>query len=107
MSNLLERVNRELGGNFDLSKFQHFGTYHPGLGAMESYIVSLEDQNVYIKSLEKEFTFKAFEAIHTEYSYKYLQKDIDFLCRETGFEIRFNFHDSKKYYTNSIWEVTK
>jgi dimethylhistidine N-methyltransferase len=105
--NLLNRINRELGGNFNLNKFQHFGTFHPGHGAMESYLVSLADQRVYIKELEKEFSFKAFEAVHTEYSYKYLQKDIEFLAKETGFNIRFNFNDSKKYYIDSLWEVQK
>ena len=41
--NVLTRINTELDADFDISKYQHFGTYNPKLGAMESYIISMED----------------------------------------------------------------
>ena len=43
--NLLERINRELNADFDLSKFEHYPTYDPETGACKSYLVSLEDQD--------------------------------------------------------------
>ncbi|MCA9546394.1 MAG: L-histidine N(alpha)-methyltransferase, partial [Myxococcales bacterium] len=46
--NLLERINRELGGTFNPDKFRFFSTYNVFSGAMESYLVSLVDQRVYI-----------------------------------------------------------
>src|SRR5690606_13522449 len=44
--NMLRRMNRELGADFDLKAFRHFGTYNVFSGAMESYLVSLEPQVV-------------------------------------------------------------
>lgn len=105
--NILNRINNELGGRFDTDKFQHFGTYNPKRGAMESYLVSLEDQDVYIDALGKEFHFKAFESIHMEYSYKYLVSDIDYLSNETGFKIIETFFDKKKYFADSLWQARK
>lgn len=105
--NVLKRINNELGGNFDLTKFQHFGTYSVVTGAMESYIISLEEQEVYIKALEKSFKFKEFEPIHMEYSFKYLKADIENLAKEAGFEIVENFTDSKGYFVDSVWRVVK
>ena len=85
--NLLERINRELGGQFDIAKFRHFGTYDVFSGGMESYLVSVERQTVFIEAIGRSFTFEPWEPIHTEYSHKYLVSDIETLSAETGFEI--------------------
>jgi dimethylhistidine N-methyltransferase len=105
--NVLTRINTELDANFDISKYQHFGTYNPKLGAMESYIISMEDQEVSIGFLKKKFRFKSFEPIHMEYSHKYSEQDIQFLAKETGFKIDNSFSDSKKYFTDFLFQVTK
>jgi L-histidine N-alpha-methyltransferase len=105
--NLLHRINRELGGNFDVSKFRHFGTYDVFSGAMESYLVSLEKQSVFIEMIGRSFSFDAWEPIHTEYSYKYLISDIEQLASETGFQIYEHLFDSKQFFTDSIWRVYK
>jgi L-histidine N-alpha-methyltransferase len=105
--NLLRRINTELGGNFDLSKFQHFGVYNPVLGAMESYLLSTEAQEVYISEVERSFHFDAFEALHLEYSFKFLKSDIDFLSKQTGFEVIEHFSDAKNYFVDSLWKVKK
>lgn len=105
--NLLRRINRELGGTFDLSKFRHFGTYNVFSGAMESYLVSLEHQDVYVKEIGQTFNFEAWEPIHTEYSYKFLESDISKLAEETGFAIQKQFYDSRSFFTDSLWRVKK
>ncbi len=105
--NLLTRINRELGGDFDISKFEHFGTYNPLLGAMESFLVSKDEQSVFIKELERSFKFKPYEAIHLEYSFKYIESDIKFLSENTGFKVVENFYDKKKFFTDSLWQVKK
>lgn len=105
--NLLTRMNNELGSKFNLEDFQHFGVYNPRLGAMESYLLSLKEQNVHIKELERGFNFDAYEPIHLEYSFKFSHKDIAFLSQQTGYEIKRNFTDSKEYFVNSLWEVVK
>ena len=105
--NVLDRINRELGGEFDLSKFRHFGTYDVFSGAMESYLVSKEKQTVFVKEISQFFSFEAWEPIHTEYSYKYLESDIQELAADTGFVIEKQLYDSKKYFVDSIWSVQK
>lgn len=105
--NLLKRINRELGGNFDLTKFQHFANYDVFSGAMESYLVSQAEQNVFVEEIGQTFQFKPWEPIHTEYSYKFLRSDIETLAAETGYSIETQFYDSKFYFTDSIWRVNK
>ena len=105
--NLLHRINRELGGNFDVSKWRHFGTYDVFSGGMESYLVSLEKQSVFIEKIGRSFEFDAWEPIHTEYSYKYLISDIEQLASETGFEIYEHLFDTRRYFVDSIWRVYK
>jgi dimethylhistidine N-methyltransferase len=105
--NLLTRVNRELGGDFDLAAYRHFATYDVFSGAMESYIVSLKAQTVTIRDLKSTFTFDEWEPIHTAYSYKYLQSDINELAADTGFEIVEQYYDNKGWFTDSLWQVDK
>ncbi len=105
--NILQRINRELGGRFDLAKFRHFGTYNVFNGAMESFLISLEDQEIFIEHIGRSFKFRAWEPIHVEYSYKYTEADIDNLARETGFTVKQNFYDPKRYFADSLWEVRK
>ncbi len=105
--NLLHRINRELGGNFDLNKWRHYGTYDVFGGGMESYLVSSERQSVLIAKIGRSFTFEPWEPIHTENSYKYLISDIEDLAGETGFNVREHFMDSRNYFADSVWSVNK
>ncbi len=105
--NLLRRINKELGANFDISKFKFFANYNPVIGAVESFLISLEEQSVFISELGKTFNFNAWEPIHTEYSFKYSDSDIAILAHETGYKIKIQFYDSKKYFVQSIWSVCK
>ncbi len=105
--NVLDRINETLDGNFDRSKFQHQGLYNIQTGAMESYLISQEAQKVRIGELDKEFSFKPWEALHLEYSYKYLKSDIEELASSTGFEIKDNFTDKQNYFVDSLWQVKK
>jgi len=105
--NILTRMNEELGANFIRDNFQHYGFYNPNLGAMESHLISLLNQEVTISTLKRSFNFKKFEAIHLEYSYKFLPSDIEQLCSQTGFSLMRNFADEKAYFLNSLLRVTK
>jgi L-histidine N-alpha-methyltransferase len=102
--NLLERINTELGGNFDLSTFKHHPTYNPHNGEARSYLLSTKEQTVEVKALNKHFHFEAFEAIHTEISKKYNLKEIENLANRTGFKIVEHFTDSKNYFVNTLWQ---
>jgi len=105
--NLLDRMNKELGANFDRKKFTHYGTFNVHIGAMESFLVSLEAQEVFIGELNKTFTFKAYEPVHVEYSFKFLPRDIETLATETGFSLEKLFYDSKHYFTDALLKVSK
>src|SRR6185436_10426747 len=83
--NVLARINRELGGNFDLRAFQHHAFYNAGVGRVEIYIESTRDQTVTIGQIDMEVQFGEGEQIHTENSYKYALEDIAKLAAETGF----------------------
>lgn len=103
--NLLTRINRELGGNFDLSKFIHAPIYHPQEGAAKSYLVSTETQTVRVDALEQQFVFDAWEAIYTESSYKYTFAQLEYFAQKSGFKVSRHFSDKRQYFTNTLWEA--
>lgn len=105
--NILKRINRELGGNFNTDKFRHFPTYNVYSGAMESYLLSTETQVVSVEALQQSFSFQAIEPIHVECSYKYLASQIEELARSTGFTYLQNFTDSRQYFLDVLWQVKK
>ena len=83
--NLLRRLNRELGMNFDLSRFSHFASYCPIQGIMRSFLVSDIAQTVSSVALDREFIFAAGETLHTEQSQKYTPESISNLAARCGF----------------------
>lgn len=105
--NLLDRMNRELGANFKRDNFQHVGVFNPKIGAMESYLLPIKDQVVYIKTLKKSFKFEAYEPLHLEYSFKYNKSDIETMCFDSGFKLMKHFTDKNKYFIDSLWQVVK
>jgi dimethylhistidine N-methyltransferase len=105
--NVLKRINNELGGDFDLARFLHHGLYNPVRGAMESYLIAREAQTATIEAIHKSFSFKAFESIHLEFSYKYLCSDIENMAAETGFAIEAQWTDRHGWFADSLWKVRK
>ncbi|WP_131780996.1 L-histidine N(alpha)-methyltransferase [Legionella gresilensis] len=105
--NLLHRLNQELGANFDPTLFYHYAPYNVYSGAMESYLISSQKQNVFIKALDKSIHFSEFEPIHLEFSYKYLLPQINEFAKQSNFAIVKNFFDSKNYFVDSLWQVHK
>ena len=99
---MLERINNELGGDFQLDQFRHYATYNVFSGAMESYLVSRAAQDVRIDALSTTFRFAPWEPIHTEYSYKYLDSDIDELSEVTGWAVGDRFYDRKKWFVDAL-----
>jgi len=99
--NLLERINNELGANFDVSKFRHFPSYNPQTGTTESFLISKEAQQVEI--MDTTISFDAWEAIHMEISQKYGMRDITTMALQSGFGVTQNFYDKKSYFLDSVW----
>jgi L-histidine Nalpha-methyltransferase len=100
--NVLARINRELGGTFDLRSFRHRAFYNEEVGRIEIYIESLVEQTVIIKKLDLEVHFSAGELIHTENSYKYDIAGISRLARETGFECSRTWFDSLERFSSNL-----
>ncbi len=82
--NLLVRINRELGGHFDVTAFRHRAIYDEARRRIEMYLVSERDQRVAIEALDLEVVFTAGEAVHTENSYKYTFDDIETIADAAG-----------------------
>ncbi len=101
--NLLTRINRELGGHFDVENFTHYANYRPRDGSARSFLISREDQTVAIDALGRSFHFDQWEAVFMEISQKYSLPMIEDLASESGFTIRQNFFDSRRYYCDSLW----
>jgi L-histidine N-alpha-methyltransferase len=100
--NLLSRINNELGGDFDLSNFQHVPEYTFDEGIARSYLVSLVAQEIPISSLGKSFKFEKGEKMQTEISRKYNDKILDNILNKTDFKIIAKLTDSQKYFADYI-----
>ena len=105
--NLLLRLNRELGADFDPDYFDHHVTYDPITGATKSYLVSTITQSIYFKKLKLTFHFKQWEPIFMEVSYKFDLNSITKLAEDFGFEVEKNFFDRKNYFVDTLWVKTK
>lgn len=92
--NLLHRINQELEADFNLDLFQHFAEYDPVAGTMCSYLLSKQEQQVTVNKLGKTFHFEAWEAIHTENSYKYSIHQLTEMAKSCGFEVQEVFTDA-------------
>lgn len=101
--NLLRRLNRELGANFNPVQWMHYPTYSPETGEARSYLVSRKEQSVHFEALDETVHFKAWEEVHTEISKKYHQEELNELARETGFKPVHSFLDCKHYFVDVLW----
>ena len=90
--NVLHRINRELGGNFDLSAFTHRAIYNRDRHRIEMHLISRRTQTVRV--LGRSFSFRAGESIHTESSYKYSLERFTALARGSGWTPRESWTDA-------------
>lgn len=102
--NILARINKEMGGNFNLDKFLHWEVYDPETGTAKSYLVSKEEQTVWIESLELEIRLKAWETIHTEISQKYDDVIVEWLAEKADLKIVTEFTDTEQQYKNYVFK---
>lgn len=101
--NLLKRLNRELGANFDTNRFEHHAEYNPITGYARSFLVSTRAQSVRIASSDTVVSFDKWEPIFMEVSRKFDLKTINGLAKSYGFKVISNFTDSKEYFVDSLW----
>ncbi|MGZ4962144.1 MAG: L-histidine N(alpha)-methyltransferase [Limisphaerales bacterium] len=95
--NILERANRELGADFDLSSFRHRAPYNETHGRIEMHLVSTRPQIAHLGS--QEFSFERGEYITTEYSYKYAVTDFAGLALRAGFRLVKSWEDPDRLFS--------
>lgn len=101
--NLLKRINQELGGNFNLSRFEHHSFYNPQLQRAESYLLSIENQQATISGANFSVDFHAWEAIHTEISRKFTLLEIQLSANLNNCTIIQSSTDSQSWFMDSLW----
>lgn len=94
--NLLTRINRELGADFQVNQFWHHAFYNPAASRIEMHLVSGKEQRVHIGA--ETIAFAEGESIRTEYSYKYNLNDLRNLASAGGFEVRQVWTDDRPYF---------
>ena len=100
--NLLARINRELGGRFDLDAFAHEARWNEAEGRMEMHLRSLRGQSVRIEALGLDLAFAEGETIHTESSCKYSLEGIQELAAAAGFAIERQWLDGGSRFSLSL-----
>ena len=93
--NLLVRINRELGGNFDLDAFAHRAVWNAAASRVEMHLEARSSQHVTIDGAPMELTLRAGERIWTESSYKYRPDDVSRLARKAGFRTTMQWIDEQ------------
>lgn len=89
--NLLARMNRELGADFDLESFEHRAFFNPRLSRIEMHLRSRIEQRVRV--CRRLFHFAAGETIHTECSYKYTPESFAALVANHGWSVAESWTD--------------
>jgi dimethylhistidine N-methyltransferase len=94
--NILVRINRELGADFDLDAFAHEARYDIGRGRIEMHLVARSPQRVHV--LGRTFRFAAGETIHTEVSCKYTIDEFRLLARAAGWQPVESWSDPRDWF---------
>lgn len=100
--NLLHRMNRELGANFQVEQFDHEAEYTEEEGIAKSFIVSQAEQSVTISATGQTYAFKTGERIHVEISRKYNQSVLSAILAETDFSLVHTLTDKAGNYADFI-----
>jgi L-histidine N-alpha-methyltransferase len=101
--NVLQRINRELGGRFDLDRFEHQARYRGDLRRVEMHLVSRADQTVPIPGAGLTVRFAEGESIHTENSHKYTPEMLQGLAARSGFEEEAAWLDRRGLFRLQRW----
>jgi dimethylhistidine N-methyltransferase len=100
--NILHRLNKELGANFDLGCFRHRALWNRVESRIEMHLESTRNQCVHIPAAQLSVEFAAFETIHTESSYKFTRKTLGTLLEDAGFAIEQTWTDPRQWYAVTL-----
>lgn len=103
--NMLHRINRELGGDFNTEHFRHRAVYREDLGRVEMHLESLVEQTVSVRASDVSVRIREGERIHTENSYKYTLTALTKLAEGSGFEPEAAWTDEKHWFRVQRWKL--
>jgi dimethylhistidine N-methyltransferase len=103
--NLLARINRELGGDFDLAQFAHRAIYRAERERIEMHLESLRNQRARVAAAQLTVAFEAGEWIHTENSHKYSPASLRALAESAGFCEESAWTDPEERFRVQRWRV--
>lgn len=101
--NLLGRINRELGANFDLRNFEHQARWNEAERRIEMHLRSRVDQTAFIAEADCVVRFQAGETIWTESSHKFQLNELCEMAGRTGFRVRAQWVDREWPFVESLW----
>ncbi|HEX4999652.1 MAG TPA: L-histidine N(alpha)-methyltransferase [Terriglobia bacterium] len=99
--NILRRVNREIGADFDVSRFQHVARYDRAQRRIEMHLMSRDEQVVRLGG-GRVLRLRQGETIRTEYSYKYRLEDIRAAGRVAGFQVEAQWVDHEWPFSQTL-----
>ncbi|MEO6154492.1 MAG: L-histidine N(alpha)-methyltransferase [Thermomonas sp.] len=94
--NLLARLNRDIGSDFDLEGFTHRAHYAAARGCIETFLVSQKPQTVQVQG--RSFDFAEGEAMHVEYSHKYTDAGFAAMAADAGLKVVRGWNDSQDWF---------
>ena len=97
--NVLERINRELGGQFDVEEFQHVAFWNRKKSRIEIHLESRIRQQVWVRDPGMTFDFAKGERIHTENSYKFTKDSISRMIATGGFTLEKSWTDPRRWFS--------
>ncbi len=103
--NVLARINRELGGQFDLDAFLHVAFWNPKDSRIEMHLESRLAQKVWIRDLGIAFDVEKGERIHTENSYKFTASSIAAMLKAAGFRPEKRWTDESRWFSTVLARV--
>ena len=101
--NVLHRINRELGGQFDVQRFEHVALYNDEQGRIEMHLRSRQVQHIPITKIEQVVSFQAGETIHTENSCKYTVDEVRALGAQANLDLRRTWLDRQRYFLLALF----
>lgn len=101
--NLLRRINRELGGHFDLEAFTHRAPFVEEKSRVEMRLGSDREQDVYVEALGQSYHFDEGEYIHTESSHKFTVSDFRDLANRAGLQSENVWTDDRDYFAEILF----
>jgi dimethylhistidine N-methyltransferase len=103
--NLLGRINRELGGDFQLRDFEHEARWNEEQRRIEMHLRSRLNQTAFIAEADLTVAFRAGETIWTESSHKFQLLELDAIAEQTGFQVEDQWIDRDWPFAENLWTV--